>query len=113
MIELLFPAVLTEAVFGGGGRTFAIGPISLRMVLFAVSVSTWIAIMLVSTRRRDGVGLAALLIIAFIVGLTPGLLVDVERGTSFKTMATELQPLLFWIIAPLFAMALQDIASVR
>lgn len=113
MIELLFPAVLTEAVFGGGGRTFAIGPISLRMVLFAVSVSTWIAIMLVSTRRRDGVGLAALLIIAFIVGLTPGLLVDVERGTSFTTMATELQPLLFWMIAPLFAMALQDVASVR
>lgn len=113
MIELLFPAVLTEAVLGGGGRTFAIGPISLRMLLFAVSVMTWVAMMLVSTRRREGVGLAALLIVAFVVGLTPGLLVDIERGTSLTTIGTELQPLLFWLIAPLFAMALQDVASVR
>jgi hypothetical protein len=113
MIDLLFPIVLSEAVLGGGGRTFAIGPISLRMVLFAVSVVTWITIMLASTRRRDGVGLATLLIAAFVAGLTPGLLVDVERGTNLTTMGAELQPLLFWLIAPLFAMALHDVAAVR
>ena len=113
MIDLLFPAVLIEAVLGGGGRIFAIGPISLRMILFALSVIAWISIMLVSTRRRDGMGLAAFLLVAFFVGLIPGLLVDVARGTNLNTMAGELQPLLFWLIAPLFAMALQDIASVR
>jgi hypothetical protein len=113
MIDLLFPIVLLEAVLGGGGRTFAAGPISLRMVLFAVSVAAWIAIMLASPRRRDGVGLAVLLIVAFVAGLTPGLLVDLERGTSIKTMGMELQPLLFWFIAPLFAMGMQDVPSVR
>lgn len=113
MIDLLFPTVLGEVVLGGGGRTFAIGPISLRMGLFAVSVITWITIMLTSPRRRDGVGLAALLIAAFFASLTPGLLVDLERGTSLKTMGAELQPLLFWLIAPLFAMALQDVSAVR
>ena len=83
------------------------------MVFFAVCVLAWIGAALTSTRQRDGFSLAILLIVAFLASLMPGLLVDASEGTSVKTIGLELQPLLFWLTAPFFAMALRDIGAVR
>ena len=113
MIETLFFVMLTEVVLGGGGRTFAFGPITLRMLLFAACLLTWMAATLSSTKRRDGQGLAILLVVSFFASLIPGLLVDAANGTDIKTIALELQPLLFWLLAPFIAMALQDEGAVR
>lgn len=113
MIETLFPMVLGEVVLGGGGRTFSVGALSLRMLLFAASVTTSLIIALTSTRERDGVGTAALLVMAFFASLLPSLLVDIANGTPAQTIALELQPLLFWLMAPFVAMALQDVKTVE
>lgn len=107
MIEALFPIVLTEVVIGGGGRTFAIGSITLRMLLFgAALIGTLVG--LLSSRQRDGVTMAFLLVLGFFTSLLPGLLVDVTRGTPIDVVALELQPVLFWLCAPFFALAIQD-----
>lgn len=112
MIEVLFPIVLAEVVLGGGGRTFAFGSITLRMVLFgATLVATLIG--LLSARQREGLNLAFLLVLAFFTSLLPGLLVDVTRGTPVDVVAPELQPILFWLCAPFFALAIQDARTAR
>lgn len=111
MIETLFVLVLGEGVLGGGGRTFSVGPVSLRMLLFAASVLASFIVALTSTRQRDGLGTAALLVFAFFASLLPGLLIDAANGTTISTIALELQPLLFWLMAPFFAMAIQDVRT--
>lgn len=113
MIEVLFPILLSEAVLGGGGRTFSIGPISLRMILFAAAVMAALFGMFTSTRRRDGLATAGLLVLLFIASLLPGLLVDAAEGTPVRIIGPQLQPLLFWLSVPFFALALQDLRSVK
>lgn len=113
MIETLFPIALGELVLGGGGRTFSIGPISLRMLLFAACVVASLVVALTSTRQRDGLGTAVLLVLGFFASLLPGLLVDAENGTTISTIALELQPLLFWLMAPFVAMAMQDVKTIE
>lgn len=113
MIETIFNFILLEGVLGGGGRTFSIGTVGLRIPLFVIGVLTWISAVLFTGRQRDGVQLSGLLIVIFFVSLVPGLLQDAANGTAFRVIAGELQPLLFWLIAPLFAMGLQTERNVR
>ncbi len=108
MIETLFPLVFGEVVVGGGGRTFAVGALSLRMLLFAAGLLATAIGLLSSRRSRDGVPTAALLVLAFFASMLPGLLVDAGRGTPSDIVFEEIQPLLFWLSAPFFAFAFQD-----
>lgn len=113
MIETLFPIVLGEVVLGGGGRTFSVGPISLRMILFAAGLLATMFGMMTASRRRDGLVTANLLVLGFFISLMPGLLVDAARGTPASVIIQEIQPLLFWLSAPFFALALQDVRTVE
>lgn len=108
MIELLFPILLGEAVLGGGGRTFAVGSVTLRMLLFAAALIASFVGMATSSRKRDGLALANFLVLAFFISLLPGLLVDASRGTPPDVIWAGLQPLLFWLTTPFFALALQN-----
>lgn len=108
MIETIFIFMLSEIVLGGGGRTFSIGAVSLRMLLFAVGVIASLFAMLRSTQPRNGLGTAGLLLWAFVASLLPGLLVDANNGTPLQTIGPAIQPLLFWLLAPFFALALQE-----
>lgn len=113
MIETLFYIMLTEAVLGGGGRLFAFGPLTLRMLLFGGCILTWLLVALTSTERRDGQMPAFLLVVFFLLSLMPGLTVDAAAGTDIAKIAGELQPLLFWFMAPFIATSLQDSRSVE
>lgn len=113
MIETLFPLVLGEVVLGGGGRTFSAGPVSLRMILFAASLLATLFGMITVSRRRDGLVTANLLVLGFFISLIPGLLVDAARGTPADIIGQEILPLLFWLSAPFFALALQDVRTVE
>ncbi len=113
MIETLFPIVLGEVVLGGGGRTFSVGPISLRMILFAASLLATMFGMMTASRQRDGLVTANLLVLGFFISLIPGLLIDAAHGTPATIIIQEIQPLLFWLSAPFFAFALQDVRSVE
>jgi len=113
MMETLFSIALAELVLGGGGRTFSIGDISLRMLLFAATLGASVIGMISSTGRRDGLATANLLVLGFLISLLPGLLVDASWGTPIRIIVAGVQPLLFWLTAPFFALALQDVRIVQ
>lgn len=112
MIQWLYLLVLTEAVLGGGGRIFSVGPVTLRMLLFAACLGVWL---LASgyRKRPEGQWLAFLLVYSFIGSLLFGLLVDATSGASWSRIAAEIQPLLFWLTAPFVAMAIYSPAMVE
>ncbi|WP_307089761.1 hypothetical protein [Sphingomonas faeni] len=83
------------------------------MLLFAACLVASLSVSLTSPRQRDGLNVAAFLVLAFFASLVPGLLVDASNGTSLSVIGLELQPLLFWLSAPFFAMALQDAKTVE
>lgn len=113
MMETLFSIVLAELVLGGGGRTFSIGDLSLRMLLFAAMIAASLIGMISSRGKRDGLATANLLVLGFIISLLPGLLVDASWGTPARIIVAGVQPLLFWLTAPFFALALQDVRLVQ
>jgi hypothetical protein len=112
MIRGLYLLVLTEAVLGGGGRFFPVGPVTLRMLLFATCLGVWL-LAFGYRKRPEGQWLAFLLVYSFIGSLLFGLLVDATSGASWSRIAAEIQPLLFWLTAPFVAMAIDSPAMVK
>jgi hypothetical protein len=113
MIETIFSIVMAELVLGGGGRTFSIGSLSLRMLLFGAMIAATLVGAISSARKRDGFATANLLVLAFFASLIPGLLVDAAWGTPARIVLAGIQPILFWLTAPFFTLALQDVKTIR
>ena len=105
MINRLYLIVLTEAVLGGGGRIFQIGPLTLRMILFAGCLMMWV-VALTYTKKPKGQFLALLLVYSFISSLLCSLFVDAISGNPMELILADIQPLLFWFTAPFVAMAM-------
>lgn len=108
---IFYQILLSEAIIGGGGRIFAIGNVTLRMVLFLACFLFWF----VSTIKRsdvDGRQLSFIIFYFFLLSLFPGIIVDVSRGTSISQVFTEIVPLLFWTTAPLIALSLNSDSAV-
>lgn len=107
MIQSLYTIVLIEAVIGGGGRVFSIGPITLRMLLFLASLLLWLSASF-RRKRRDGQALAIFIVYMFFASILPGLFVDAIKGPLQLSVLSEIQPMLFWLTAPFVAMAIYD-----
>lgn len=112
MINVLYFLLLIEASIGGGGRIFALGPITLRMFFFGAGLAAWLAISMIR-RRLDGQGLAFLIVIFFFISLVPGIIVDVGNRAPAGAIISGILPLFFWVTAPFFAAALKDRAVVQ
>lgn len=112
MIKRLYLIMLTETVLGGGGRIFQLGPITLRMLLFAACLAMWL-VALGYTKKPKGQFLALLLVYSFISSLLCALFVDATSGASLDRILAEIQPLLFWFTAPFVAMAIANNSMVE
>lgn len=112
-MSALFPIILWEMVLGGGGRIFALGPLPTRMLLFAAAVVLWTALAIKHPRRTSNEWLALQLIVLFFIAHIPGVVRGVMAGYKVGTIVGELQPLLYWMIAPFFAMNLSRIENIE
>lgn len=113
MLALLFSVTLLELFLGGGGRWTAVGPVSLRMVLFGLClVVGWLSV-LFPKRRYDGLPLALGLVGAYLVIHLSGLIAGATKGTDLPVMFTELQQSLYWLAAPFFACTLASSAYIQ
>jgi hypothetical protein len=113
MMRALFTISLLELFLGGGGRLTAVGPVSLRMLLFAACMCGTLVAVLFPKRRSDGLLLAMLLLLVYLLIHVFGLLVGALHGNDPPQMFTEFQGSLYWVAAPFFALMIQSEDDVR
>ncbi|MES3023179.1 MAG: O-antigen ligase family protein [Pseudomonadota bacterium] len=105
MLRLLFIVVALELFLGGGGRLWDLGPVSLRMLLFTGTLG----LMLFPQfwrRVGDDAGLAYGMVALFLVVHLPAVFVGLARGVEPGVVFGEIQPMLYWLMAPFFAQVL-------
>jgi hypothetical protein len=113
MMRALFTISLLELFIGGGGRLTAVGPVSLRMLLFSACLAATLVAILFPRRRTDGVLLAMLLVLIYLLVHVFGLLIGAIEGADASQMLTEFQQSLYWLAAPFFALMVQSEEDAR
>jgi len=108
--KVLFIVLLAELALGGGGRLTAIGPISLRMILFALALAT-AAIHFIKGKRiaSDYAGL----LLFFSIVAAVGLLLGISSGANRAFWWEDIKPLLYFLILPFFSLAITDAATIE
>jgi hypothetical protein len=109
-ISILLTAILFELMLGGGGRLTAWGPISLRMILFALAIFT-IAIQILRKQKIPNEYL--LLMIVFGILLSIGLARGVALGATRFHWWEDVKPLMYFFILPFFGFAIQEYSKVE
>ena len=105
LLKLFYITLIAELFLGGGGRLTEIGSNTLRMYLF----STALCLMLLPQFwRRVGadVRLAFGMVALFFLVHLPGLIFGLVRGVDANVVFVELQPLMYFMMAPFFAQVL-------
>src|SRR5688572_23647813 len=107
MVRVVYFLLTLEVILGGGGRLMEIGPVTLRMVLFAVALV--LTVMTVAARGTLVDAKATmLLLISFLLVQSGGVVIGLSRGNPPEAVWTDVQPLLFWLVAPFVALAAED-----
>jgi hypothetical protein len=109
----LFVVMLIEVCVGGGGRLLAIGPVTLRMILFATCLLTACGAVIFRWRTRDGQALALVLVLGYLLVHLPAVIIGAYRGADPLALLGDVQPSLYWLAAPFFAMVLGSVSMVR
>jgi hypothetical protein len=102
ILRIFYTLVIAELFLGGGGRLLEIGPITVRMILFSIAIG----LTLVPKFRRQGgpdMNLAYAIVVLFsITHLVPAV-AGLMQGVAVNVVFGEVQPMLYWLIAPFFA----------
>jgi hypothetical protein len=107
MLRLFYILLTTELFLGGGGRLIEIGTGTLRMLLFTIALG----IMLLPQfwrRLGDDVMLAFGMVCIFFVVHLPPLIFGLVNGVDVGTVFGEVQPLMYFLIAPFFSQVLHN-----
>ena len=111
-MNILFTIVALELFLGGGGRLTEIGPVTVRMILFALCLCCAVFVAVYRPRRDDGVPLALALVVAYLLVHLPAVVIGIKEGSLPGDITTELQQSLYWLAAPFFAAAVASPAVV-
>jgi hypothetical protein len=112
MIRAVYLLLVVEVILGGGGRLLEIGPITLRMVLFAAAL----ILTVVAVAARGGLREAqvtTLLMTGFLAIQAVGVVIGLTRGNPPADVWSDLQPLLYWLALPFMAIAAEDRRNAR
>ncbi|MBH2020100.1 MAG: hypothetical protein I8H91_11265 [Burkholderiales bacterium] len=114
MIRALYTITVLELFLGGGGRLLAFGPITLRMVLFVLCFCASIGLLIFHKANDDGAVFLALgLATAYMLIHGLGLLNGAIKGADATDLISDVQPSLYWMLAPFFAVVLGSADMVR
>jgi len=106
LTTILFFLLIIEIAIGGGGRLTAIGPVSLRMILFvlALLISAFYFI-----RGRKIPADYTSLLVFFSIASIIGILIGLSSGANRSLLWEDIKPLLYFLILPFFYFAVSDI----
>jgi hypothetical protein len=107
-VETLFTVSLLELFIGGGGRMLEVGPITVRMILFAACLCASVLIAVFRPRRDDGLVLSLALVTAYLAVHLTAFWIGAVRGNDLDIARTEMQQSLYWLAAPFLAVVLQS-----
>jgi hypothetical protein len=107
MVRVVYLLLALEVILGGGGRLMEIGPITLRMVLFAVALVLTVMTVVARGKLVDAKA-TMLLLISFLLVQSAGVVIGLSRGNPPEAVWADVQPLLFWLAAPFVALAAED-----
>lgn len=107
-METLFTVSLLELFIGGGGRLLEVGPVTVRMILFAACVCAGLIVAIFHPRKGDGVPLAIGLVGAYLLVQVTGLLIGTLNGHDFENAKLEMRQSLYWLAAPFLAVVLRS-----
>jgi len=105
--KLLALILIAELCLGGGGRFTAIGPISLRMVLFGLALAT--SIILVIREKIIVPGLIWKLSLGFMLMIVVGIIVGCLNGSTFIDWFEDVKPLSYFFAFPFFYLSLEKL----
>lgn len=114
MVRALYTVTVLELFLGGGGRLLEFGPITLRMVLFALCICASM-VLLVFHKNNDGdavlfsLGLSVVYLLVHGFGFFNGAI----KGNDWADLFNDAQPSLYWMLAPFFAIMLGSVSVVR
>jgi hypothetical protein len=103
--KVLLGLVWTELCLGGGGRFTSWGPLSLRMIFFALAL-VFVVVSVIFERKSIPAFYGRLLILFFVVlviGLAIGLLHHADRALWWE----DIKPLLYFFILPFFVLVIR------
>lgn len=103
--RILFFILIGELIVGGGGRLTAFGPISLRMILFAIAMIVTGIYFLQGRKLSRSV---STFLIVFLVVLSVGLITGALSGAERKFWIEDVKPLSYVLILPFFYFLLED-----
>jgi hypothetical protein len=112
-MRALFTISLLELFMGGGGRLIHVGPVSLRMVLFAACLCATVVAIMFPRRESDGLRLALLLSLIYLIIHVGGMLVGAMFVGDGPKIFGEFQQSLYWLAAPFIALMLQRETDVQ
>jgi len=112
MLKLFFLLLIAELFIGGGGRLFEVGSVTLRMLLFAAAMAVTVVPEFWRRGGRD-LPLALGLVLLFLSVHLPAVLIGLARGDKIATVFGEIQPLLYWFMAPFLARMLSSIHNIE
>ncbi len=97
--KALFLLILVELCLGGGGRFTAIGPVSLRMVLFSVALTISILLLIKNKSLPSEI---SKLMIGFAVVISIGLAVGLITRKPTNLNIDDVKPICYFIVLPFF-----------
>ena len=110
LLTVLLVAYLVEGVLGGGGRLVVIGPVTLRMVLFAGAVLAAATVALYRQRVDHD---AFWWTLGFAGVVAVGTFVGALGEASTRAIAADVTPLLSFLALPFFLLTIRDASDVR
>ena len=110
LLTVLLTAYLAEGVLGGGGRLVVLGPVTLKMVLFAAVVLAAAATALYR-QRTDREAFQWTLAFGAVVAV--GAFVGAMGGATPEAIAADVVPLLSFLALPFLFLAVRDASDVR
>lgn len=108
-MRILLSVLLIEVFLLGSGRLVQIGPLTLRMWLFAAALSC--AILVTALRQRVD-GEVLLLLLAFLTLTTTSSLIGLLDEVPVERVAEDVKPLLFFLSLLFFHVAIREPAQV-
>jgi len=111
-MDTLFTVSLLELFIGGGGRLLEVGPVTVRMILFAACLCVSLYVAIDRPRNSNGLPLAVGLVVAYLLIHVAALLIGTLHGNDAQPAMQEMQQSLYWLAAPFMALALRSLDMV-